>query len=164
MKLKLLVLSLLTLSLNAGVKIGKQVPNFCLLDEEGESVTRETLQGKKVALVFYPKNDSYYCTKEVCSLRDGSALLAKNNITVFGVSYDKPKNNKAFKEKYNVPFSILSDTDKSVSKKFGTHTWWTLGFFPKRKTFLINENGILVAILDEVDVEKHAQQIVDSFS
>ncbi|MGE0207310.1 MAG: peroxiredoxin [Candidatus Babeliales bacterium] len=149
--------------MNAALKIGTLAPDFKLKDEQGVTRSLSSFHGNKVALVFYPKNDSYYCTKEACSLREGFSLFKKNNIIVLGISYADPSENKAFKEKHALPFTLLSDTKKKVSKLYDTYIWWSLGFFPKRRTFLIDEHGILVGILDDVDVERHAQQIINTF-
>ena len=164
MKFKwLLLLGLLPFYAEAKVKVGKKAPDFTLKDETGQEITLSSLLGNKVALFFYPKNDSYNCTKEACSLRDGSKQLKDANIVILGISYDKPAQNKKFKDKYSLPYNLLSDYKKKVSKLYGTDSWLTLGFFPKRKTFLIDEEGYIVAILDDIDVEHHAQQIVDTF-
>lgn len=150
--------------IQAKTKVGKQAPDFVLKNEKGQEIALSSLRGTKVALFFYPKNDSYYCTKQACSLRNGSTQLKENNIVIFGVNYSKPKDNKKFKDKYSLPYSLLSDTNKKVSSLYGTYSWYTLGFFPKRITFLIDEQGIVIAILHDIDVENHAEQIIMTFN
>ncbi|HSW73525.1 MAG TPA: peroxiredoxin [Candidatus Limnocylindria bacterium] len=142
------------------VHVGQQAPRFTMLDDTETSRSLEQMRGAKLVLYFYPKDNTPGCTKEACSLRDGYTQLQHAGITVWGVSYDSPAAHRKFKEKHNLPFTLLSDADKSVSKMYGVSGW----FFPSRVTFLINEAGTIVAIMNDVDVSDHAQQILTTFA
>ena len=152
--------------MEAKLHIGSSAPEFRLSDEHGtmHSLSEFLKQGKNVALIFYPKDESPHCTKEMCNLRNNYQQLAKHNIVVIGISYDKASSHKSFKEKHNLPFLLLTDTRKKVAKLYNaTGKWYTLGLIPKRITFLINKNGKIIKIIKHVDVKNHAQQILDSF-
>lgn len=148
----------------AGLHVGDVAPQFSLPDENG--VMRSLPTNQKVVLYFYPKDDTPHCTKEACSLRDAYGHYAEHNIAVFGINYDSPKSHKAFKEKNHLPFSLLSDSRKDVAKKYGLRTGFlgaTLGyFFPNRVTFLIDK-GVIVAILKNINVSQHADEILKEF-
>jgi len=141
------------------LNIGDVAPNFTLVDEDGKSHTLSSLRGNKVALYFYPKDSSPYCTKEACGLRDDFAVLQQNGITIFGISSGSLSSKKKFKAKYQLPFTLLQ-ADSNTLKNYGVR-----GFLgPKRKTFLINKDGIIVGIIKKVDVNNHAEQIVKGFA
>ena len=144
---------------NCKIEIGSIAPDFSLKNQNGIVETLSKYKGKKVAIYFYPKNDTPGCTKEACSIRDNFEILTEKNIKVFGISYDNQKNHQKFINKHNLQFDLLSDLDKSVSKLYCADGW----FLPKRITYLINENGILYQIIDDIDVKNHAIQILDSF-
>ena len=141
------------------IVVGNQAPDFTLPDENGVEQTLSAQRGKKMVIYFYPKDGTPGCTKEACSLRDGYGLLQQAGITIWGISYDSPKSHKAFKAKHHLPFTLLSDSTKEVAKLYGVKGW----FFVDRVTFLIDEKGVVVQRLDDVDVSAHAQQIVDAF-
>lgn len=140
---------------------GKLAPSFSLKDETGTLRTLEEFKGKKVVLYFYPKDQTPGCTKEACSLRDSYADFAQHNIVILGISFDSPKSHMKFKEKYHLPFSLLSDSNKKVAKAYGATSW--LFFVPKRKTFLIDENGMIVSEINDIDVTQHADQVLQAF-
>ena len=123
------------------LKVGDAAPEAASVDQDGKPVTLSQLYGTGWTLVyFYPKADTPGCTAEACSLRDAFADLTKKGVTVVGVSADKPDAQKAFKEKYRLPFTLLADSDKRVINAFGVPT--TLGF-ASRQSFLIR-NGKVV--------------------
>src|SRR5581483_2066538 len=103
------------------VKEGEKAPDFSLPDGNGNTVKLSDLHGQKVALYFYPKDDTPGCTKQACSLCDGDQALKDAGIRVLGVSLDDKASHQAFASKYNLPFTLLSDTDHSVSEKYGVY-------------------------------------------
>jgi peroxiredoxin Q/BCP len=150
------------------VKEGEAAPDFESRDAEGNTVRLSDLQGQKVVLYFYPKDDTPGCTKEACSLRDGHAELQRRGIKVIGVSTDDEKSHRKFAEKYSLPFTLLADTDHKVAdaygvygeKKFMGRTYMGVN----RKTFLIDEQGRVRKVFDKVNVEEHADEVLKAFS
>ena len=139
--------------------LGQPAPDFSMVDQDGKTHKLSEYKGQKVVVYFYPKDDTPGCTKEACSIRDDYGLFEKNGIKVFGVSYDDSKSHKTFAEKYDLPFTLLSDSDKSVSKAYGTNGL----FMASRKTFLIDEAGILRKIYENVTVTGHGAEILADF-
>ena len=139
--LPILMLSLFSCFGPAGagpLKVGDALPSVTVPDEEGKAVDLAKEGAKGLLLVyFYPKADTPGCTKQGCSLRDGWAELATKNVKVLGVSTDKPAAQKAFREKYRLPFPLLADSEKKVLGGFGLST--TLGFAPR--TAYLFEDG-----------------------
>jgi len=138
----------------------KKAPDFALQDEMGATHRLSDIRGKKVALYFYPKDATPGCTKQACSLRDGFEDLQKAGITVWGISYDSASSHQKFKHKYNLPFTLLCDLQKEVAKLYGVKR--IIGG-AKRTTFLIDEQGIIVGIIEKVATADHANQILKAF-
>jgi peroxiredoxin Q/BCP len=148
---------------NMSVRIGEIAPDFELPDETGKLHSLKEFRGRKVALYFYPKNNTLGCTRQACSLRDGYQDLTAADIVILGISYDSPDSHREFKNKNNLPFTLLSDENREVAPVYGA-SWKIFGnFVLKRKTFLIDEQGILIKILNDVDVNQHAQEIMNAF-
>jgi len=145
---------------NNELKIGDKAPDFTLQDQNKSEHTLSNYFGKKLVVYFYPKDDTPGCKKEACSIRDNYSLFEENDIVVFGLSYDTPSSHKKFAEKYDLPFTLLSDTDKSVAKLYNSN-----GFLlAKRNSFLIDTNGNIFKIYKNVDVTSHTSNILDDFS
>jgi peroxiredoxin Q/BCP len=145
------------------LKIDDLAPDFQLLDDSGKKRSLQEFRGNKVALFFYPKNDTPACTRQACSLRDGYQDLLKENIVILGISYDSPESHRKFKEKYDLPFPLLSDKTREVTRQYGA-TWPLLGgFIAKRYTYLIDEEGKIKNILKNVDINQHAQEVINAF-
>jgi len=146
---------------------GKKAPSFTAKDQDGNSIKLSDFKGKKLALYFYPKDDTSTCTVQACNIRDGFKMLAKKGIEVIGVSPDDEKSHTKFITKHKLPFRIIADTDKKLVEKFGV--WGEkqlygnkyMGVF--RTTFLINENGVLVKIISKPKVKEHAKEIASGF-
>lgn len=144
-------------------KIGERAPDFELMNQDGEIVKLSDLRGKKVALYFYPKDSTPGCTEQACSLRDGFAPLHDAGIILLGLSKGSQKSKRKFIEKQHLNFPLLIATN-DVLEAYGVNTSiWRL-YLPKRHTFLIDENGIIVGIIENVDTKHHAQQIIDGFA
>ena len=139
---------------------GQAAPNFTLQDQEGNEHTLSSYRGKKVVIYFYPKDDTPGCTKEACGIRDAYDGFLDKDIVVFGISYDSAETHQSFIKKYNLPFNLLSDSDKSVSRLYGTEGT----FFPMRKTFLIDEKGTVKKIYSKVSVVDHGREILSDFN
>lgn len=125
------------------------------------------MKGKKVALFFYPEDDTPTCTVEACNLRDNYSLLKKHGITVLGVSPDDEKKHKKFEEKFSLPFTMLADTKHTIINKY--EVWGEKQLYGnkfmglKRTTFLINEDGKIHHIIRGVRSKNHAEQILKAW-
>jgi peroxiredoxin Q/BCP len=150
------------------IKEGDVAPDFTARDGEGKTVRLSDLRGQKVVLYFYPKDDTPGCTKEACSFRDADSELAQQGIKVFGVSLDSEESHQQFASKYNLPFTLLSDTDHSVSELYGVYGEQAYGdrkfMGVARKTFLIDEEGRIRKVFDKVNVEAHADEVMAAFA
>jgi len=142
------------------ISVGEPAPEFSLSDENGKMHSLSQYRGQKIVVYFYPKDDTPGCTKEACGIRDEFSSFVDNQIVVFGISYDNASSHRKFKKKFDIPFHLLSDEDKSVSKLYGADGT----FFPSRKTYLIDEDGKLLKIYDKVNVLNHAEDILRTFA
>ena len=146
------------------LKVGEKAPDFSLKDSDGKIVQLKDFKGKKVVLYFYPKDDTPGCTKEACNFRDNILELKKLNVEILGVSNDDEISHKKFADKYNLPFRLLADVDKNVSKGYGVYE--LKSFMGKsyygiiRSTFLIDENGKIQKIFYKVNPEVHIEEIM----
>ena len=147
------------------LKVGDTAPDFSLPSGTGETITLKSLRGKQVVLYFYPKDDTPGCTKEACGFRDDIRRIEKVNTVVLGVSNDDLPSHQKFSEKYGLPFTLLSDENKAVSKAYGVYkqksmygkTYWGI----ERSTFVIDEKGKLKAIFPKVKVEGHVEAVMN---
>lgn len=150
------------------LKEGGTAPDFKLKNQNGETVKLSDQRGKKIALYFYPKDDTPGCTKQACSLRDGFSELEKAGITVYGVSMDAEAKHQKFIAKYDLPFDLLIDENHEIADKYGAYG--EKKFMGRtfdgilRKTFLIDENGRIKKIFDKVKVDEHADEVLKAFS
>lgn len=149
------------------LKEGDTAPDFTAKDESGNEVKLSDLRGQKVVLYFYPKDDTPGCTKEACSLRDSHAAFGAKNIRVLGVSTDDEKSHQKFISKYDLPFTLLADTDKNIVNLYGVYGEKSM-YGKKymgvlRKTFLIDEQGKIRKIFDKVNVSEHADEVLKAF-
>ena len=139
------------------VKEGDMFPDFKLKADDGKEVSLSDLKGKKSVVYFYPKDDTPGCTKEACSFRDSINSFESQRIPVFGISVDSIESHKKFKNKYSIPFTLLSDSDKKVIAKLGIKS--ILGV-ASRVTFISDENGKILKIYPKVSPDKHAEEIL----
>ena len=154
------LLLLFFLNFRAELKIGDVVKDFSLPDETGVLHQLSEFRGSRVALVFYPKDGSPYCKKQIESLKEAFIDLGKKGIVVLGINNDTMESHARFKRDFQIPFSLLTATKAEIDY-FGVAGWFGKA---ERKTFLINENGVLVHIIDDVKLQHHHQQILDGFS
>ena len=143
---------------------GDKAPDFSAKDQSGNTVSLSDFKGKKVVLYFYPKDDTPGCTKEACNFRDNFELLKKKGYVVLGVSVDSERSHKKFIEKYELPFTLISDTEKQVVTAYGV--WGKKKFMGReymgtaRVTFVIDENGIIEKVIDKVDTTDSTAQVL----
>ena len=146
------------------IKIGEKMPDFEVVDQDGKTVKSQDLLGKKTIIYFYPKDNTSGCTAEACNLRDNYEAMVTKGYNVIGVSKDSAASHKKFAEKYQLPFTLLADTSTEMIQAFGA--WGEKSLYGRkymgtlRETFIFDENGILVEIIDKVDIKNHAAQIL----
>jgi peroxiredoxin Q/BCP len=146
------------------LKIGDRMPSFEVMDQDGNKFNSEELLGKKTIIYFYPKDNTSGCTAEACNLRDNYQRLTEEGYNVVGISKDSVKSHKNFASKYDLPFTLLSDTSTEILQAFGA--WGEKKMYGKtvmgtiRKTFIFDEEGILVKIIEKVDTKNHTEQIL----
>lgn len=141
------------------------MPDLLGLDQDGKEVKVSDYKGRKIALYFYPKDNTSGCTAEACSLRDGYDELKKAGYEIIGVSKDSAQSHRGFIDKQNLPFRLIADTDTTLQKQFGV--WAEKKMYGRtymgtlRYTFLIDENGVIEKVIEKVDTKNHAQQILN---
>ena len=146
------------------LKIGDKMPYFEVVDQDGNKVTSNDLIGKKTVVYFYPKDNTSGCTAEACNLRDNYEALLAKGYNVVGVSKDSAASHKKFQAKYELPFTLLSDTSTQMLQAFGA--WGEKKMYGKtvmgtiRRTFIFDETGTLEKIIEKVDTSNHASQIL----
>jgi peroxiredoxin Q/BCP len=148
------------------LKIGDKMPEFEVVDQNGNAVNSADLVkgGKKTIVYFYPKDNTSGCTAEACSIRDSYADLVKAGYNVIGVSKDSAASHHNFISKYSLPFTLLSDTSTKMLQAFGA--WGEKKMYGKttlgtlRRTFIFDEAGILVRIIEKVDTKNAGSQIL----
>jgi peroxiredoxin Q/BCP len=149
------------LSANAeSLQVGAPAPEVSSVDQEGKAVNLKDIYAKGPTLVyFYPEADTPGCTKQACSIRDDWSVLQQKGIQVLGVSGDKPEAQKAFQEKYKLPFTLLADSDGTVAKAFGVP--FSNGI-AKRESFLIKD-GKIAWTMPKASTAGHAQDVLKAY-
>ncbi|OSZ82609.1 thioredoxin-dependent thiol peroxidase [Chitinophagaceae bacterium IBVUCB1] len=146
------------------LQAGDKAPEFKTKDQDGNVVSLKDFKGKKVALYFYPEDDTQVCTVQACNLRDNYAILKEKGITILGVSPNDEKSHKKFEAKYKLPFTLLVDEDLKLANKYGV--WAEKVLYGHRhmgivrSTFLINEDGKIHHIIKRALSKTHTQQIL----
>lgn len=147
------------------LKPGDKAPDFKAKDENGNEIMLSDYKGKKLILYFYPKDLTPGCTMESCNLRDNYESLLEKGFEILGVSADDEKKHRRFIEKHDLPFHLLADTDKKVINDYGV--WGPKKFMGRvydgihRTTFVINEEGLIEAVIEKVKTKNHTQQILE---
>lgn len=147
------------------LKEGDVAPAFTAKNQNGETISLNDFKGKTVVLYFYPKDDTPGCTAEACNFRDNYQALQAKGFEIIGVSTDDEKSHTKFVNKYQLPFNLVADTDKSIVEAYGV--WVEKSMYGKtymgtsRKTFIINPEGKIEKIIDKVDTKNSSQQVLD---
>ena len=147
------------------LKIGQQAPDFEVNDQDGNPTKLSDFRGQKVILYFYPKDNTPGCTAQSCNLRDNYQVLQKEGYVVLGVSTDSEKSHIKFIEKQELPFTLLADVDKVIHEAYGT--WVEKSMYGRkymgtaRNTFVIDENGVISDIIENVKTKDHTAQILN---
>lgn len=146
------------------LNIGDKAPEFEGKDQRGNTVRLSDYQGKKVILYFYPKDDTSGCTAQACNLRDNYGNLRQEGYEVIGVSTDSEQSHQKFIGKYELPFTLIADTDKKIVEQYGV--WQEKSMYGRkymgtmRYTFVLDENGVIRDIIKKVKTADHTAQIL----
>ena len=146
------------------LKIGDKMPEFEVVDQDGNVVSSKDFIGKKTIVYFYPKDNTPGCTAEACNLRDNYEALKAQGYNVVGVSKDSAASHRKFIDKFDLPSTLLSDKSTQMLQDFGA--WGEKKMCGKtcvgtlRRTFIFNEEGVLERIIEKVDTKDHAAQIL----
>jgi thioredoxin-dependent peroxiredoxin len=145
--------------------IGDKAPLFKGKDQDGKEISLGQFSGKKVVLYFYPKDNTPGCTAQACDLRDNYERLIQAGYQVIGISTDSEKSHQNFIQKFQLPFPLIADTDKSIHEQFGT--WVEKSMYGRkymgtnRVTFIIGEDGLITDIIEKVKTKDHTSQILN---
>jgi thioredoxin-dependent peroxiredoxin len=148
------------------IEEGKPAPDFELKTDTGDSVKLSDFRGKQVVLYFYPKDDTPGCTTQACGIRDVYGEFQKEGAVVLGVSPDNEKSHVKFKEKYELPFTLLADTDHTVSEEYGV--WGEKKYMGRtymgveRSTFVIDADGNVKRVMHKVKPDSHADDVLET--
>jgi peroxiredoxin Q/BCP len=146
----------------AAPQVGEPAPPFRLQDQAGKWHSLADYKGKWVALYFYPKDDTPGCTTQACSFRDNVFEFKKENAVILGISVDDVASHKAFAEKHSLPFTLLADQDKVVTKQYGVlKTYMGVMEMARRDTFLIDPQGRIAKHYESVEPEGHSKVVID---
>ncbi|MBO3696870.1 thioredoxin-dependent thiol peroxidase [Roseivirga sp. E12] len=147
------------------LQVGDKAPAFEGIDQDSNPIKLSDFSGKKLVLYFYPKDNTPGCTAQSCNLRDNYDALLKAGYAVVGISSDSAKKHQNFIAKYELPFPLIADEDKSIHEQFGT--WVEKSMYGRtymgtaRTTFVINESGVIEEIIAKVKTKDHTAQILD---
>jgi peroxiredoxin Q/BCP len=146
------------------LKIGDKAPDFSGKDQNGKTIQLSDYSGKKIAIYFYPKDNTPGCTVQACNLRDNDTALTKAGIQIIGVSADSSASHTKFIDKFSLPFPLIADEDKTIIQQFGV--WGPKKFMGKeydgihRTTFVMDENHTIVGIIEKPKTKEHAEEIL----
>ena len=150
------------------LKPGDKAPVFSGVDQNGKSISSKDFSGKKFVVYFYPQDDTSGCTKEACNFRDDYSAYEKANVVILGVSPDDVKSHVKFKQKYDLPFPLLVDEEHKVCDTYGV--WGPKKYMGKsyegvlRTTFLIDENGSIIKVFENVRPAEHSAEVLSALS
>ena len=144
--------------------VGQKAPDFTLTDKDGNLVTLSNFAGKKVVLYFYPRDNTPGCTRQACAFASAYDAFKEKNVEVIGISKDSVASHIKFAEKYNLPFILLSDPERTAIEAYGV--WQEkkmcgkVGMGVVRTTFIIDENGNIEKIMPKVKPDTNAEEIL----
>jgi peroxiredoxin Q/BCP len=146
------------------IRIGDRMPEFSALNEKGELVYSKELSSTPCIIFFYPKDDTYLCTKEACSFRDANEEFLKAGIQVFGISADSVEEHAKFSKKHMLKYPLLSDTNNTIRTIFGVPKG-LFGLLPGRVTYCFDAQGKVLSIINSsLSAEKHVQEALQVYS
>ncbi len=147
------------------MEIGEKAPEFTSVDQNGEKIALKDFKGKWVVLYFYPRADTPGCTVEACGFRDSFKRIEKTGAVVLGVSPDEAKAQKKFEEKYDLPFTLVADADKTICNLYGViqekNMYGKKVMGVARTTFAIGPDGKIKHIFHKVKPEGHAEEVLE---
>lgn len=150
------------------LKVGDQAPEFTSKDQNGNAVSLNDFKGKRVVIYFYPKDNTPGCTAQACNIRDNYSDLKKEGVVILGVSADDESKHQKFIEKFDLPFTLLADTDKEMLNLYGV--WGEKKFMGKiydgihRTTFILNEDHTIRAIIEKPKTKDHTAEIMAAYA
>ncbi|MFM8840445.1 MAG: peroxiredoxin [bacterium] len=143
--------------------IGDHLPEFTSVDQNGVPVLSTQFLGKRLVIFFYPKDDTYLCTKEACSFRDANEDFLKRGIQVVGISADSVESHDAFAKKHSLKYTLLSDEQNHIRSLFGVPKGM-LGLLPGRVTYCFDEHGIILSIINSsLSADLHVNEAIKAF-
>jgi peroxiredoxin Q/BCP len=146
------------------LEVGDKAPDFSGVDENGKKISLKDFKGQKVVLYFYPKDNTTGCTAEACDFRDSYSRIKRKGVVLLGVSPDTEKSHQKFKQKYDLPFPLIADTEKVIANAYGV--WQEKSMYGRkymgivRSTFVIDEKGKLIAVFPKVKVAGHVDEVL----
>ncbi len=149
------------------LQAGSKAPEIDGVDQSGSVVRLKDFIGSKLIVYFYPKDNTPGCTAEACNLRDNYERLLEAGFKIIGISADSEKSHRSFADKFNLPFPLIADTEKTIIKAFGV--WGPKKFMGRvfegihRVTFVIDEEGIVEKVFTKVDTKNHTEQILKEY-
>ncbi|MBL1281311.1 MAG: thioredoxin-dependent thiol peroxidase [Fluviicola sp.] len=149
------------------LKIGDQAPTFTSVDQDGKKVNLSDYEGKKVVIYFYPKDNTPGCTVQACNIRDNYENILKEDIVILGVSADDEVKHQKFIAKFDLPFTLLADTEKELLNLFGV--WGEKKFMGKiydgihRTTFILDESHTIIGIIEKPKTKDHTREILEIY-
>ena len=147
------------------LKEGDKAPDFVGNDQNGNTISLSDFTGKTLILYFYPQDNTPTCTKEACNFRDNYQSLVDKGLSVIGVSFDTEKSHKKFIDKFQLPFPLIADPEKKIIEAYGV--WGEKKLYGKvymgtlRTTFIIDENGLIKHIIQNVDSNNASAQVLE---
>ncbi|HKR57222.1 MAG TPA: thioredoxin-dependent thiol peroxidase [Gemmatimonadales bacterium] len=145
------------------VSVGKSAPAFSLDTDAGEKLSLKDLKGRPVVLYFYPKDDTPGCTVEACEFRDAFPRFKSSKAVILGISPDSVRSHLKFKEKFDLPFTLLADEDHAIAEKYGV--WQKKSMYGRtymgiaRTTFVIDQDGKVAKVFEKVKPKGHAEEV-----
>lgn len=147
------------------LKQGDMAPDFLLKDSFGKDVSLSDFRGKKVVVYFYPKDNTPGCTKEACSFRDVYDLILAEGAVVLGISADSETSHAKFRERYNLPFHLLSDIEHKAAEAY--ETWGEKKLYGRtymgmlRTTFIVDEQGKIIKVFPKIKLDQHGEEVLN---
>ncbi len=150
------------------LKVGDKAPVFTSKDQNGNKVSLSDYKGKRVVIYFYPKDNTPGCTAQACNIRDNYSRIQEEGIVILGVSADDETKHQKFIAKFDLPFSLLADTEKELLNLYGV--WGEKKFMGRvydgihRTTFVLDENHVIIGIIEKPKTKDHTREILEIYN